>query len=194
MTKLVMISGSLRANSTNSAVIRAAARIAGAHADVTEVEVLPLRDIPFYDGDVEATVIPDTVLRAREIVASADAVLISTPAYNGAPSGVLKNALDWLSRPQGQASLGGKLAATMSASPSPFGALDSQQELRRILTRCGATVIETDPLAISNSIALTAETGELTDTTVLDKIAALVDVLVATAVDDKVDERQDAAA
>lgn len=149
MVDLVLLSGSLRRASMNSAVIRIAARSATVNAHVGAVSILPLREIPFYDGDVEKVGDPPAVRAAKEIVDAADGLLIATPEYNGAPSGVLKNALDWLSRPWGDSVLTGKPVATVSAAPGAGGGRKAQLCLREILTELGAEVIPYEPLALS---------------------------------------------
>jgi chromate reductase len=166
--------------------------IAKRHEDVREVATLSLRDLPFYDGDLELSGGTESVRAARQLVADADAVLISTPSYNGAPSGVLKNALDWLSRPYDDSALADKIVATMSASPGGRGGLESQVLLRDLLNRCGCTVVEHEPLAIGDAVNLCAATGEITDPGVLAAIEALVEATVALVKD--MDAKEDVVA
>ncbi|MEV5880366.1 NADPH-dependent FMN reductase [Streptomyces sp. NPDC052101] len=179
MSSLLFVSGSLRQDSANSAAIRAARRSAERDPRVVTTGLLPLV-LPFYDGDVEAAGTPHPVHAAREAVRVADALIISTPAYNGAPPGVLKNLLDWLSRPAGASVLDGKLVATMSASPGRLGAADSQQQLRMVLARCGCSVVEYEPLvAIGDALRKCSPSGELADAEALFQIEQLVDTTVA---------------
>jgi chromate reductase len=180
MTTLLFVSGSLRRGSVNSAAIRVARRTADQYPDVTGTAVLPLIDLPFYHGDVELTGVPAAVHAARDAIRAADAVVISTPSYNGAPPGVLKNALDWLSRPVGSSVLHGKVVATMSASPGRLGAADSQQLLRTLLGRCGCSLVHIEPLvAISDAVRKCSPGGELTDAEALRQIGQLIDAAVA---------------
>lgn len=181
MTSLLFVSGSLRTGSVNSAAIRAARRIAAADPRVSHTTLLSLRSLPFYDADVEELGTPRAVEAARAAVRAADAVVISTPSYNGAPPGVLKNALDWLSRPAGDSVLDGAIVATMSASPGRLGGLDSQQALRAVLTRCGCRLVEFEPLvAISDARRRCEPTGEFTEPLLLRQISRLLDATVAT--------------
>jgi chromate reductase len=180
MATLLFVSGSLRDGSVNSAAVRAARRMAQGHPDVTGTAVLPLDDLPFYHGDVELAGVPRAVSAAREAFRDADAVVLSTPSYNGAPPGVLKNALDWLSRPAGSSVLAGKVVATMSASPGRLGAADAQQLLRTLLQRCGSALVDTEPLvAICDAARKCSPSGELVDGPALSQIAQLVTATVA---------------
>jgi chromate reductase len=181
MVNLVLISGSLRAESLNSAAIRAVRREAATVGGVGEVTVLPLSGIPFYDGDVERAGTPAAVEAARALILAADAVIVCTPAYNGAIPGVLKNALDWLSRPAGQSALTGKVAAVLSASPGPRGGLEAQDGLRAVLARCRAVLAEHEPVALARAEQLRDETGEITDPAALRGLRALVLAAVAAA-------------
>ncbi len=96
MRTIVGISGSLRRGSYNSALLRAAAQLA---PQSVKVEIASIREIPLYDGDVEERGIPDAVTALKEQLAAADGILLVTPEYNHGVPGVLKNAIDWLSRP-----------------------------------------------------------------------------------------------
>lgn len=150
--RVLGISGSLRRDSLNSALLRAAAERLPAGVEL--VEFGRLRDIPPYDADLEAETAPgaggepegtpDAVRELREAIRSADAVLIATPEYNHSIPGVLKNALDWASRPAGQSALNGKPAATIGASTGMFGAVWAQAETRKVLGALGGRVIETE--------------------------------------------------
>src|SRR5690349_1113327 len=112
--RVLGISGSLRAGSLNSALLRAAARRLPAGAELVEFE--RLREIPPYDADLEEEGVPTIVEELREAVRSADAVLIATPEYNHSLPGQLKNALDWVSRPAGESALRGVPSAVIGAS------------------------------------------------------------------------------
>ena len=137
--KILGVSGSLRAGSFNTQLLRAAAADA---PDGVEVELWDgLGDLPVYDQDLEADV-PESVRRLREVWGSADAILFATPEYNGSVPGGLKNAIDWASRPKGEAPLLNKTVAVIGASMGQFGALWAQQDLRRILGIAGARVVE----------------------------------------------------
>ena len=125
---LLGISGSLRSESTNRKLMREAARLFNP-ADFTEADL----NLPLYDGDAEtATGIPPAVQRLAGQIAAADAVVISTPEYNKGPSGVLKNALDWVSRTD-LAPWRDKPVAVMSAAAGRAGGERAQMILRGFL-------------------------------------------------------------
>lgn len=138
--RVLGISGSLRRDSYNSALLRAAAEQLPAGVELVEYE--RLREIPPYDADCEAEATPEVVAELREAIRSADAVLIATPEYNHSLPGQLKNALDWASRPAGQSALMGKPAAAIGASTGMFGAVWAQAEARKVLGALGGRVIE----------------------------------------------------
>jgi chromate reductase len=136
------ISGSLRRESHNRALLRAAAERLPAGAELVAYE--RLADIPPYDEDVEMQGLPESVRELREAIRAADAVLIATPEYNHSIPGQLKNALDWASRPAGKSSLNGKPAAVIGASTGMFGAVWAQAELRKVLGAMGGRVVEAE--------------------------------------------------
>ncbi len=124
--RVIGLSGSLRRASFNSGLLRAAVELMPAGA---ELQIAALRDIPLYDGDLESREgIPPAVAALKERIASAEALLIATPEYNNSVPGVLKNAIDWLSRPPADAArvFGGRLVALMGASPGSYGTVQSQ--------------------------------------------------------------------
>jgi len=183
MVKLVLISGSLRRSSVNSAAIRAAERIATRHPQVAAVSILPLHDIPLFNEDVENAGDPPSVSLAKLAVSATDGILISTPEYNGAMSGVMKNAVDWLSRPWGNSPLTAKPVATLSAAPGTGGGRKAQNALRPVLRELGADVVAHDLVTVSGAEELLDATGEMSDRAVLIQITALVSVLVARCAD-----------
>jgi chromate reductase len=140
--RVLGISGSLRRDSLNSALLRAAAERLPAGAELIEFE--HLREIPPYDADLELEGTPDSVAELREAIRGADAVLVATPEYNHSIPGVLKNALDWASRPAGESALNGKPAAAIGASTGMFGAVWAQAETRKVLSALGGRVVETE--------------------------------------------------
>jgi chromate reductase len=135
------ICGSLRRDSYNRRLLEAAA------LELPEASGLrvfgEIADIPPYNDDVEALGAPAAVLALRGAIAEASGILIATPEYNASVPGVLKNALDWASRPYPDHGLRGKPVVVVGASPSAFGATLAQAELRRILRAMGAQVVET---------------------------------------------------
>jgi len=147
--RVLGISGSLRRDSLNSALLRAAAERLPAGAELVEFE--RLREIPPYDSDVEDEGVPAVVEELREAVRSADAVLIATPEYNHSLPGQLKNALDWVSRPAGESALRGVPAAAIGASTGMFGAVWAQAEARKVLSALGADVLDRElPIGLAD--------------------------------------------
>jgi chromate reductase len=138
--RVLGISGSLRRGSYNHALLREAAERLPAGAELVEFD--RLREIPPYDADVEAEGIPEPVEALRQAILEADAVIVATPEYNHSIPGVLKNALDWASRPAGQSALTGKPAAVVGASTGMFGAVWAQAETRKVLGALGGRVVE----------------------------------------------------
>ena len=126
--EVVGFAGSLRRGSYNRALLRAAAELAPQTLHITIHE---LDSIPLYNGDVEADGVPPSVVQLRDAIRRADGLLIATPEYNHGVPGVLKNAIDWLSRPPGDSALNGKVAAVMGASPGITGTARSQSQLRQ---------------------------------------------------------------
>ena len=176
--RVLGISGSLRRDSLNSALLRAAAERLPAGAELTEFE--GLREIPPYDADLELGVTPLAVKRLREAIRGADAVLVATPEYNGSLPGQLKNALDWASRPYETNPLRDKPAAVIGASTGLFGAVWAQADGRRVLTAIGAQVLDAD-LPVGTAHEAFGAGGELADAGLREALRALLDDLVATA-------------
>ena len=138
--KVLGISGSLRADSYNTMLLRSAAELL---PPGVELELYgDLKTIPPYDADDDVDAAPAAVQRLRDAIAQADAVLVVTPEYNASIPGVLKNALDWASRPHASNPLRGKPAAVTGASTGMFGAVWAQAEARKVLTTIGARVLD----------------------------------------------------
>ncbi len=140
--RVLGMSGSLRRDSLNSALLRAAGERLPAGAELVEFD--RLRDVPPYDEDAEMAATPVVVEELRAAIRGADAVLIATPEYNSSIPGQLKNALDWVSRPAGKSALTGKPAAAIGASTGMFGAVWAQAELRKVLGAMGGRVVEAE--------------------------------------------------
>jgi chromate reductase len=140
--RVLGIAGSLREGSYNHALLREAAE--RLPAGVEFVEFGRLAEIPPYDADLEEGVTPAAVAELRQAMREADAVLVATPEYNHSIPGVLKNALDWASRPAGQSALTGTPAAVIGASTGMFGAVWAQAETRKVLGALGGRVVETE--------------------------------------------------
>ena len=139
--RILAVSGSLRGGSYNTSLLRAALEAA---PEGVELELWEgLAELPLYDEDLDEDV-PESVRRMRADWAAADAILFSTPEYNGSVPGGLKNAVDWASRPRLEGLLRNKPVAVVGASTGQFGALWAQQDLKRILGIAGARVIGTE--------------------------------------------------
>ena len=147
--KILAISGSLRQGSHNTDLLRGAAAAAPDGVDVTLYH--GLKEIPPYDADDDIPGNqPAAVQDFKTALDEADAVLISTPEYNSSIPGVLKNAIDWASRPRATTPLQGKPAAVIGATTGSFGAVWAQAELRKVLASTGARVIDLD-LAVARA-------------------------------------------
>jgi len=171
--RILGISGSLRRDSHNTSVLRAAAE--AAEQDV-ELEVYDgLKEIPPYDEDDDVHPRPDSVARLNAAIADADAVLFSTPEYNSSIPGQLKNALDWVSRPVATNALRNKPVAVVGASTGAFGAVWAQAELRKVLATLGARVFAVE-LSVPHAPTRFDE-GDLTDDEVRADLAAAVEAL-----------------
>ena len=150
--KVLGISGSLRQGSHNTALLRAAQRLAPEGSRLELYDELEL--IPPYNEDRDGDAAPAAATRLRELVAGADAVLFATPEYNGSTPGQLKNALDWLSRPRGDAAIFGKTAAVIGATTGAYGGVWAQADLRKSLGIAGARLVSAELARIGRVAAL----------------------------------------
>ena len=170
MTTIVGISGSLRRASYNTSLLRAAAELMPNNA---QLRIETIREIPLYDGDLEAAEgIPQPVTALKEAVASADGLLLATPEYNNSIPGVFKNAIDWLSRPPADIPriFGGKSVALIGASPGGFGTILSQNAWLPVLRTLGAELWSEGRLLVSRAQGVFDEAGTLTDTAMKDRL------------------------
>ena len=135
--QVLAISGSLRKASFNTGLLRAAREIA---PDGMEIRIFDIKDLPFYDGDVEAQGDPAPVVALKLAVREADAVLFATPEYNWGTSGALKNAIDWASRDREEGSLMGK-PATIIGAGGRAGTARAQMQIHETLAETGAVVM-----------------------------------------------------
>lgn len=172
------ISGSLRADSHNTALLRAAARELPEGVRLHLLE--GLKDLPPYDQDDDTDAPPAEVVRLRAEIARADALLISTPEYNSSIPGSLKNALDWASRPRSTSALIFKPVAVMGATPGSFGAVWAQAELRKVLAASGARVVDGE-VALAHVHEALDENGALRDEAIRERVRELVHLLVEEA-------------
>ena len=176
--RVLAIPGSLRAGSYNVALARAAVELA---PEGVEVDVYDgLGALPLYDDGLDGEDAPTAVQDLRRHIEEADALLVVTPEYNGSVSGVLKNALDWASRPREGAALRGVTAAVAGVTTGQYGAMWAQQDLRRILGIAGARVVDGD-LPVSRAAGVFDESGNLTDELVAGRLRERLVALAAEA-------------
>lgn len=177
VVRILGISGSLRRDSYNRKLLRAAAELV---SPTIKVELLDgLGALPPFDQD-EDDQPGEAVLALREAIALADAVLIATPQYNASLPGQLKNALDWASRPYQTNALRGKPVAVIGASPSPSGAARAQAEARTVLSVIGAEVLEAE-FALARVVEQFDAEGHLVVETDRRVLRGVIDALAARA-------------
>ncbi|MCB9539703.1 MAG: NAD(P)H-dependent oxidoreductase [Myxococcales bacterium] len=164
---LLALSGSLRAASFNTALLRAAAEGA---PDGVIVTLHDYRDVPLYDPDLG---LPPGVERLRAAISAADGLLIATPEFNYGIPGPLKNAIDWASRPAYRSPFAGKPVAVMSASPGPIGGARGLQQLKTVLLGMSAVVYPAPELAVGGVGEKIVE-GRLVDAVTAERLARLV--------------------
>jgi chromate reductase len=176
--KVLAISGSLRRDSHNTTLLRAAAELLPPSVELDVFE--GLKAVPPYDEDDDKGPGPAGVRRLRNAIDSADAVLIATPEYNSSIPGQLKNALDWASRPKGENALWGKPTAVVGASTGMFGAVWSQAETRKVLGATGARVIDLE-LPVAHADSSFTDDGRLVEPELREAYREIIDELVALA-------------
>lgn len=154
------VAGSLRKGSLNRALLRACVKLAPADVTITPYD---LDDVPLYNGDVEAAGDPPGVAAFKQAIAAADGVLFVTPEYNHGVPGVMKNALDWASRPARGASLGGKPVGIIGASPGQTGSARGQSQLRQAFEFTNSFCMPQPEILVFRAHEKFDATGELTD-------------------------------
>ena len=145
-TTVLTLVGSLRAASINRQLAEAAAQVAPDGVNVVIYEGLD--HLPFYNEDLDTADAPAPVVALRAAAAAADAVLVVTPEYNGTIPGVLKNAIDWLSRPYGSSALQGKPLAVIGAALGRYGGAWAHDETRKSFGIAGPRVVESITLSL----------------------------------------------
>jgi len=173
--RVLGFAGSLRKASYNGAVLRAALDLAPAEMTL---ETFDLHGIPLYDGDVEAQGLPQSVRTFRERIAAADALLIVTPEYNYSMAGVLKNAIDWASRPPDQP-FRGKPVAIAGASVGGFGTARAQYHLRQTCVYLDMLPLNKPEVFVSAAHQKVDAEGRLADEPSREALRALLQALVA---------------
>ena len=191
MIRIVGIAGSWRRGSYNAALLRAARDLM---PDGAKLEIAAIRDIPLYNGDVEAEVgLPDTVVEVKEAIAGAQGVLIATPEYNRSIPGTLKNAVDWTSRPPRDIPRvwGGRPVAIIGASPGPGGTRMAQAAWLPVFRRLKAQLFTSMDIQLSEAGKLFDGDGVLADERTRGELAAFlarfVDFARAVAAPDRAD-------
>jgi chromate reductase, NAD(P)H dehydrogenase (quinone) len=169
------ISGSLRAGSYNTAALRAAQ---GLVPQGMTIAIAEIGDIPLYNEDVRTAGLPTSVERFRHQIAAADALLVVSPEYNFSVPGVLKNAIDWASRPPNQP-FNEKPVAIMGASGGPLGTARAQYHLRQVLYGLNALVLNKPEVFIGQAGTKFDPAGNLTDETTREFIGKLLVSLAA---------------
>jgi chromate reductase len=173
--KVLAISGSLRRDSHNTVLLRAAAELL---PPSVELELFDeLKAVEPYDEDDDVGSGPAGARRFREAIEDADAILIATPEYNSSIPGQLKTAVDWASRPIATAALRNKPVAVVGASTGMFGAVWAQADLRKVLARAGARVLEGE-LAVPLAASQFDEDGRLRDEELRERLTEVAERLV----------------
>jgi chromate reductase, NAD(P)H dehydrogenase (quinone) len=174
LVRILGIPGSLRRSSYNKWALRAAQQLV---PDDATIEIFELHGIPPYNQDEEHTLPPRVVdLKAR--LREADAVLFATPEYNYSVPGVLKNAIDWASRPSGQSAWDGKPVAVMGASPGAFGTARAQYHLRQSFVFLNMPAVLHPEVFIASAAQRFDEQGELTNEASRKLIRQLLEALI----------------
>ena len=158
--RILGFAGSLRRKSYNKLLLRAASKLL---PESTQLEVVDIDGIPLYNQDTEMLGIPEIVKRFKEKIECADAVLIATPEYNHSYPGVLKNAIDWASRPYGHNSFDGKSVAVMSAATGMFGAVAAQDQLKQVLLALNMCLVAQPAVIVTSAQHKFDLDNELTD-------------------------------
>jgi chromate reductase, NAD(P)H dehydrogenase (quinone) len=179
--RILAVTGSLRAGSHNTNLLRAAVEAAPEGVEVELFDPALIRDLPIYDQDLEDEEAPASVARLRKQWSAADAILFATPEYNGSVPGGLKNAIDWASRPKFEAALTNKTVAVVGASIGQFGAMWAQADLRKILGVAGARVVG-DELPVTRAHERFDSNGHLLDAELFERLRLALETLASEAV------------
>lgn len=174
---VLVLVGSLRKESVNRQLAQVAAEVAP--EGVTLVPFDRLGELPFYDEDVDGDDVPETVRALRAAAADADAALVVTPEYNGSIPGVLKNAIDWLSRPYGDSALKDKPVAVVGAALGQYGGVWAHDETRKSFGIAGPRVIEDLKLSVPSATFDGKHPRENAE--VVDRLRDIVEKLAAEA-------------
>src|SRR4051812_36637239 len=154
------IAGSLRLHSFNRSLLRATQELAPSGM---QIDIMDLKDVPLYNQDVEDAGAPEAVLQLREAIRAADGVLIATPEYNHGVPGVMKNAIDWASRPPRQAPLDRKPVGILGASPGMTGSARGQSQLRQAFEFTNSYCMPQPEVLVFHAHEKFDQQGKLTD-------------------------------
>ncbi|SPF06210.1 NADPH-dependent FMN reductase [Streptomyces sp. MA5143a] len=173
MSRILALVGSLRAGSHNRQLAEAAVKLAPEGAEIALFE--GLANIPFYneDIDVEGSA-PAAAARLREAAQASDAFLLFCPEHNGSIPAVLKNAIDWLSRPRAVGAFGGKPVAVVGAAFGRYGGVWAQDEARKIVGIAGGKVLEDVKLSVPGSVGRFAESHPVDDAEVAAQLTEII--------------------
>ncbi len=175
--KILAISGSLRKDSFNSALVRALAQLAPAGVEVEQAEI---GNLPLYNTDLEAA-FPAEATALKQKIESADRIIFVTPEYNRSISGVLKNAIDWASRPWGKNSFAGKVALIAGVSVGKTGTALAQAHLKDILLYLDMKVLGQPELYLGPASAIFDEHGMIKEESTKELLSKAIATLVAHA-------------
>ena len=173
--RLLGLSGSLRRDSANTLILQT---LRDTLAGRAEIELFPLDAIPLYNQDLDTEAAPQAVGALRQAIASADGVIVASPEYNHGMSGVLKNALDWASRPYARSALIGKPVLTLTSSPAFTGGVRAHQQLNETLTAITARLV-LRPQTVVGAVHEKISEGRLADPATLAFLTAAVEHLIA---------------
>ncbi len=184
------IAGSLRGRSFNRALIRAAGAIASEMSPEglprdrrVRVDPFPLDDVPLFNEDLEEAGYPDAVRALHQAIDDADAMLISTPEYQFGVPGVLKNAIDWASRPPGESSLEGEPVAILGATPGMWGTARAQMQLRQALIYNNCPMVLQPEVLVAKAGDRFDEDGDLVHAPTRDFVRELLEELLGLVLD-----------
>lgn len=171
--RLIGISGSLRSASNNTAILET---LASRLIDQAELSLFPLNDIPLYNSDLETDALPPSVAALKEAISLADGLILCSPEYNYGISGVLKNALDWASRPGFNSPLKNKPVLIMTSSPGLLGGVRAQAQLRETLSATLSKVV-CGPQIVIHNVNQKMQNGRFTDEPTIEFILTAIEEL-----------------
>lgn len=167
--KIIAISGSLRKDSYNTAILNEVKKF------IPDLDIVDISKLPFFNEELEAN-FPAEATALKQKIEGADGIIISTPEYNRSISGVLKNAIDWASRPWGKNSFENKKVLVMGASSGPIGTALAQYDLKKIMLYLGAFVVPVEVYV--NTVGSKFVDGKLADENTKNHLKEAVDRLL----------------